>query len=333
MNKMKVLVPFYPLYVSTEREDYFKLCAEITGGDIIPSRNRPAFGIIKKIVRQNVHAQGDGFPFPLLAPLFAKRTVYSFVNNYIGHKWYAVLVRRFLLNMCDIVVVNSEYNRNNFIRQGIKEEKLKILPYPADYEYFSKPEGGEKFREKFGIGRDEKFAMTIGMGYHKNPEIIAEACKKAGIRLVIAGFRNKHESGERYPGFRASDAVGNYNNVIVTGYLSKEELLGAYDSASVYVNSSDSDGEVFAIAVYDAAGAGVPLCLPDYGTFDVFRGSALFHGNHDSGKLSENIRRYMNDSKLAEENAKNAKIIAGKYDAANVRKQFEQLYREIGFVT
>lgn len=333
---MKVLVPFYPHYASTEKGDYFKLAVDISGGEVITTDKNNFWQIIKKIWRQDVHAQGREFPFPILACFFTRKSVYTFHNNFIGQKWYAVILRRFIFNHYDKIVVQTEWAKKNYIKQGIKPEKIAVIPLPVDYKFFSEnKKGGDEFRKKYGLKPDEPFAFSIGTSYHKNPHIIINACKKAGIKLVIAGYKENLVAKSVYKGFKIAPEILNNTdteNVIFTGHLRGEELLNAFDAATIYINSSDEDGEAMGTAVYEAASAGVPLCLPDYGTFDAFKGCALFHSNHNVEQLAENIKKYLSDPDLRQKNSEEAKKVASQYDYEIVRKQYEELYRELGII-
>jgi len=333
---MKILVPFYPHYASTEKGDYFKLAKDISDGEVITTDKNNFFQIIKKIWRQDIHAQGREFPFPTLACFFARKSVYTFHNNFIGQKWYAILLRRFIFNHYDKIIVQTEFARQNYIKQGVKPEKIAVIPLPVDYKFFSQnKKGGDEFRKKYGLLPEEPFAFSIGTSYHKNPDVIIKACKIAGIKLVIAGYKKNLEAKSVYKGFKIAPEILkqiNTENVIFTGHLSGEELLKAFDAATIYINSSDEDGEAMGTAVFEAASAGVPLCVPDYGTFDAFKGCALFHKNHNAEQLADNIRKYLSDPQLRKENSEKAKIIASRYDYEIVRKQYEKLYKELGII-
>ena len=65
---------------------------------------------------------------------------------------------------------------------------------------------------------------------------------------------------------------------------------------------------------------------------DVFKGCALFHANHDPGRLADNIRKYMRDRKCADGNASKAKSVAARFDYDEVKGQYAAFYRNIGFV-
>ncbi|OGS22590.1 MAG: hypothetical protein A2252_03155 [Elusimicrobia bacterium RIFOXYA2_FULL_39_19] len=331
---MKIIAPFYPHYASTEKADYFKIGADITNGEIVTIDKNSFIGLIWKIWKQNVHGHGRGFPFPQIACFFAERSVYTFHNNFIGQKWYATMLRRFIFNHYDKIVVQSEFALNNYTNQGIKPEKLVLIPLPIDYKYYSQNKGnGAEFRKRFGLASDEPFAFSIGTSYHKNPEIIIEACKIAGIKLLIAGYKDNLQAHKVYSGFKVGKNISaDIKNVIFTGHLRGTDFLDAFVAATMYLNSSDEDGEAMGSAVFEAASAGVPLCVPDYGTFDCFKNTALFHKNHDAHDLAENIKKYLADPALRKTNAQKALLIASNYDYDIVRKQYELLYKEVGII-
>ncbi len=336
MVKLNILVPFYPLYVSTPREDYFAICAEAAGQsaqDLVVIQKRSTLSLLRSLWGQPVFAHGRGRWFPEFTSLLANRTIYNFYNNFIGQGRWAILLRRFLLNRCAFVVVQSEFARENYIRQGIRPEKLAILPIPVDYHYFAQPGNPDRFRKKWGLG-NEPYAMCVGIRYHKNPWIMIEAARKAGVKMVMVGFKNTEDirswSREYLPQQGLLDLKD--PNVILTGYLETEELRDGLAGCSAYLNSSESDGEVFCIAAYEAAAAGAPLCLADYGTFAIFKDAALFHSNHDSDELGRNIQRVVQDHALRDRLTTRAKIIARAHDYEDVRETYRQFFLKNGFI-
>lgn len=329
---MKIVVNFYPIDI-VEKEDYFKLGADITGGEIIPVMGNSFFGIIKKIRGDDVHAHGRGFPFPEISCIFAKKSAYTPHYNFIGSSLKGKILRRIVLNRYTKIVAQTEYGKRNYIKEGINPDKIEVLPIAVDYKYFSNPKDGEEFRKKYGIGKDEQFALCVGIRKTKNPLVIVDACKKAGIKLVMTGFKDESEVrpgfGWLLPPKELIDLQS--EDVIITGHIDNEELLAAYDAATVYINSSEDGGECFGLAAYEAASSGVPLCLPDFGVFETFNECALFHSNHDSDKLAENIQKYLDDKELVRKNTEKAKEIASGFDYPVVRKQFEEFYERNGF--
>jgi glycosyltransferase involved in cell wall biosynthesis len=331
---MKVVIPFPVKHHNIDpREDYFELIREVCGGEFVSVMENGFFSTIKKIRGDKVHAHGRGLPFPELSSFFAKNSVYTPHNNHLGASGITRFIRKLIFNRYDWIAAQTEYGKRNYISQGVKPEKIVVLPIPVNYDFFSKPTGGDEFRKKYRLG-DEPFVLCINARKTKNPEIIIDACKKVGVKVVFVGHKSKEEV---QPGFEwllpepevlAMESEG----VIFTGNLKKEGVLAALDAADVYVNSSDDGGECFSLVVYEAAAAGVPLCLPDFGVFESFNGGALFHGNHNSEQLAENIKKYLNDPQLRKSNVEKARKVAASINYPIVRKMYEDFYAKIGFV-
>lgn len=332
---MKHLVPFYPAVVQTKKEDFFRIGKDVGGGKIIPVKGRGFFEILKEVRGQNVHAHGRGFPFPELCSLFARKSIYSPINDTLGGKWWTRAVRRFVFNRYEKIICNTDFGRKNFIKGGIKPEKIVVIPNVVDYKFFSKTKGGNEFRKKFGIGRKEKFALSIGIRPLKNPDVIAKACELAGIKSVMVGPYDRGElekawKGKGFEWYLPPKDILNNENVVLTGQLQGKELLGALDAATIFVNSSNY--ETFGLAVYEAASSGLPLCLPNYPAFDIFRRCALFHNYRDQGQLAGNINKYLDNPRLMKSNARKSREIAKRFDYGTVSKQLEKLYKQTGML-
>jgi glycosyltransferase involved in cell wall biosynthesis len=330
----KIVIPFPIEHHNVDpREDYFELCRDICGGEFVSVMSSKTSDVIRSISGENVHAHGRGLPFPELSALFARKSVYTPHNNHLGSSGATRAFRKFVFNRYDWIAAQTEYGRRNYVSQGVNPKKIVVLPIPVNYGFFSRPGGGREFRKKFGLG-DEPFVLCINARKSKKPEIIIDACEKVGVKLVLAGHKSRDEVR---PGFEwllpepeVLEREG--KDVVFTGNLDKYGVLAALDAANVYVNSSEDGGECFSLVVYEAACAGVPLCLPDFGLFEAFDGSALFHQNTNSDQLADNIKRYLEDERLAKKNAASAKKIAKKVDYLPVRKMYEKFYKRIGFV-
>ena len=145
---MKIVVNFYPIDI-LEKEDYFKLGADITDGEIIPVIGNNFLSIARKISGKNIHAHGRGFPFPEISCLFAKKSVYTPHYNHIGSTKKGKFLRKLILNNYTKIIAQTEYGKRNYIRDGIDQKKIEVLPIAVDYKYFSNPTGGDEFRKKF----------------------------------------------------------------------------------------------------------------------------------------------------------------------------------------
>jgi len=321
------LVWHYPVVCQTPKEDFFKVCKDAGSGNIVSAKHG-FVKTLKAIWRKDVHAQGRGFPFPEAACLFARRSVYSPHNDTLGSRWYTKSVRRFIYNRYDKIISQTEYGRLNLIKQGIKKEKIEVIPIPVDYGFFSKPKGSYMFRKKHRLG-NKPFALVVGIRSVKNPDVILEACRIAGIKAVMVGPCSQQDANNAWKGmdfgwYLPDRKLLSHPNALFVGQLPANELLAAIDAATVFVNSSYY--ESFGLAVYEAAAAGLPLCLPDFGTFDAFRKCALFHKPNDARKLAQNIMRYTKNTGLRKRHGVEASKVAKRFNYYAVRKMYEDFY-------
>lgn len=329
---MKHVVPFYPVICQTPKEDFFGIGKEVAGGEIISVKEKKFFDIIKEIRGQVVHSHGRGFPFPEMCSLFAKKSIYSPHNDTLGTKAYTRTIRRILFNRYSKIIVQTTYGKRKLVEQGIKEYKITVIPNPIDYKFFSSPKDGAKFREKFGIEKNEKVAISVGIRPVKNPEVIIKACEKSGIRVVLVGPKSKEDANSSWKGsdfdwYMPPKEVFDHKNVIMTGQLKPNEFLQALAGSDIFINSSDYEN--FGVAVYEAAASGLPMCLPNSGTFDVFKDCALFHDKKNVEELSNNIDTYLEDQNLRKSNGASSKSIAKEVDYDIVKRMFEDVYKEL----
>lgn len=330
---MKIVVPFYPTDVKG-KEDFLKFTADITGGEIISVSDFTKVQLIKKIFGQKIHAHGRGLPFPESSCIFARRKIYTPHYNVVGVTRKSSILRSKLWNRYEKIIALTEYARKNFIREGIVPKKIELLPLCIDFGKYQNLSGGKSFRKKYDLAKNEPFALVIGLRKGKNTDVIANACIKAGVKCVMVGFTKKTDSVTGFDWLLPPKSLteNRNENIILAGKLSEKDLMSAMNAATMYVNSSDHTFECFSLSTYQCAAAGVPLCLPNFGVFDIFKNSALFHNNKNSDQLASNIIKYLESSKLRKSKSKSAKKIAKSRDYPKVRGMYEDFYRRIGYI-
>lgn len=328
---MKHVVPFYPVVCQTKKEDFFGIAKETSGGEIISSKDTKPIEILKRIRGEVVHSHGRGFPFPEMCSLFSKRSVYSPHNDTIGSKTVTRHVRRFLFNRYDRIIVQTEFGKKSLENEGVDPDKIRVIPNPVDYDFFSKKSGEGDIRKKLGLGKNEKFAAVVGIRSLKNPDVIAKACKESDIRVVMVGPStpsqvSKTWKSKGFDWYLPPKILSRMENVITPGQLTAKETLQMFSCRPIFINSSNYEN--FGLAVYEAASAGLPLCLPSHGTFDSFRKCALFHKHKDQKKLSSNISKYIENPTLSSKNGSAARTVAKACDYDVVKKMFKDFYKE-----
>jgi len=324
----------YPIVCQTEKEDFIKTGKDVGGGEILSVKQLSKLSIIKSIWRQEIHAHGRGFPFPEMASVFAKKSVYSPHNDTIGSSWFTRFTRRFVFNRYDKIIAQTEYGKNRLIESGIQKKKIVVIPAAVDYNFFSNPTGGKSFRKKYNLGKDP-FILAVGIRALKNPMSILRACERTGVKAVMIGPYKKEDlektwKGKGFEWYLPPEELLKSKNVVLPGQLSGKDFLAALDAATVFVNSSDY--ESFGLAVYEAAASGIPLCLPDQGTFDAFRDCALFHENNNEDQLSNNIKIYINNPMIRRKNTRKAKEIAKNNDYEIIKDKYTKLYKSLNII-
>lgn len=147
------------------------------------------------------------------------------------------------------------------------------------------------FKKKFTNGSDYIFHVGV-MEKRKNISTLIKAFRllldsgETNYKLVLAGKGTGRKASDDTENIRLLIRQMNLSgNVILTGYLSDEELASAYQNASLYVFPSYNEG--FGIPVLEAFKAGIPVivannsCLPEVGgdavkTFNPFDANELF---------------------------------------------------------
>jgi glycosyltransferase involved in cell wall biosynthesis len=114
--------------------------------------------------------------------------------------------------------------------------------------------------------------------------------------------------------------------VVFRGFIPHSELpkhLGRYQ---VYVNSSISEGQC--LAVYEAAMAGLAVCLPRTISFTgTFKDRALFHEIGDTPALAHSMYVYATDSAMRDRHIESAqKYIREQYNRTVVNERVKKLF-------
>ena len=156
----------------------------------------------------------------------------------------------------DLIYVNSEQYRRNWIERGIDGEKIKILPRGLDTSLFHPTRRDPKFWRQYGAEPGELILLYVGrVSVEKNLDVFAAAhdrVRAAGlpVRAAIVG-----------DGVYTKTMHKLLPDACFTGYLSGEPLARAYASADIFVFPSVSD--TFGNVVIEAQASGLPVIVSD----------------------------------------------------------------------
>ncbi len=157
-------------------------------------------------------------------------------------------------NMCDVVIAPSPEIKALLKSHGVTK-RIEVVPTGIEI-----PKMLEKnsVRKKYKLGENEKVVLHVGrISKEKNIEFILRAMKKkpAAWKIIIASDGPCKKQLEE-----AASKIG-VNNVLFTGFVSKDKLNELYFLADVLVVASKSETQ--SIVVAEAAARGLPIVTLD----------------------------------------------------------------------
>ncbi|MDN3669273.1 glycosyltransferase family 1 protein [Echinicola jeungdonensis] len=156
--------------------------------------------------------------------------------------------------------------------------------------------------ENYGIKEGEKFLLHVGvMEKRKNLVKLIEAFSKIidrNLKLVLVGQRPPKIFSDDYKNIVSTISRLNLNDkVILTGYVTDEELFTLYSRASAYVFPSLYEG--FGIPVIEAYHFSLPVAASNRGALpEVIGNGGLLFDPNDVDDIADKLKRISNLSEL-----------------------------------
>jgi glycosyltransferase involved in cell wall biosynthesis len=281
------------------------------------------------------------FTAPLFCPVPVIATIHDLAFEHMpetftrrGSLQLKFTVRRTAKRAARIATV-SEYSRQDLIRTyKLPPEKVVVThngigpifsPQPA-----SRDEA-QKLRHRFGIERD--FILAVGsLQPRKNLVRLIRAYAKLRSRkdgfhhqLVIVG-RKLWLSNEIFAEAKRQEWA---RDIILTGYVSDEDLPAFYRAASAFVYPSLFEG--FGIPPLEAMACGTPVVTSNTSSLPEVAGdAALLIDPYDEQSLANALLRIVNDEELRALLRENGFVQSKKFTWRNAAEKTLQLYREAG---
>lgn len=153
----------------------------------------------------------------------------------------------------------SEYSKKVYIREGIPENKIKVIYAGLDPGKFKK-KSKKQARKLLKLPEGKLILCYVGrLVYHKNIQLILEILGKLNNPKILFLIIGK---GEYYKGL--IELVEFYNlkdKVKFLGYVSDEYLPLYYSASDIFINPSFL--ESFGLTVLEAAGCGCLVVVAD----------------------------------------------------------------------
>jgi glycosyltransferase involved in cell wall biosynthesis len=270
------------------------------------------------------YAKKNNIPYVLQAhgsvlPFFQKEKLKEIFDKLWGFD---------ILHDANKVFALTEVEKEQYLKMGVKEEKIEIVPLGINIdEYKALPPKG-KFRYKYNISPDEKLILFLGRIHEIK-----------GLDLLIKSFNNISNDNVKLTivggdyGFKGEleKLINEYNlnkKVIFPGVLTGENKKEALVDCDIFVMPSRY--ESFTTSGLEAMACSKPLILTKNNHIHTWvKDNVGLICEFDEEELSKCIETLLTDEQLCEKyGAQGKKLIEDKYDWNKVEKQIMQLYEE-----
>ena len=225
----------------------------------------------------------------------------------------------------EIIFTPSEFVKKDLLRY-MPSTKNKIS---VTYEAGSEPLNVKPKRPK-SSSISKPFIFHVGSPFpHKNIENLVKAFeslknKHPKLKLVLSGKKEYYfEELENWVKDRKYA-----EDIIITGYISDNELKWLYQNASAYVLPSLSEG--FGLPGLEAMANNCPLvssnatCLPE-----IYEDAAHYFNPEDYQDMSEKIDQVISDKKISSKLVKAGKKQVDKYSWHKMTKEIYEAYQKL----
>lgn len=152
------------------------------------------------------------------------------------------------------VIAETENERQELIRFGVRSDRIHIISSSLDAAAFSVPHSG--FRAKYGFAATEPLLLYVGGFYpNKRVEDAIRVSGKTGTKLAVIGRDPDPQERNKKEGARLARECG--ANVSFLGKIAWEDVLGAYQEASVLLLPSKFEG--YGLVLLEAMASGLPF--------------------------------------------------------------------------
>lgn len=248
---------------------------------------------------------------------------------------FKFLVQKVLVKRVDGVIAVSKTSKKDIVRfLGVPQEKIHVV-YEAPRKIFKKLETGDwKLEIKKQYGLPNRFVLYVGdVNYNKNILGLAKACKMAKTSLVIVGEQAANEKvdlshPENLPFAEFLEKYGKDPEVLRLGFVSDEDLVAIYNSATVYCQPSFYEG--FGLPVLEAMACGTPVvAAKTQALVEIADKTALFADPKKPEDMAEKILELLENSELRAQLIRKGGKRVKEFSWDKTAKETAQLYRKV----
>lgn len=284
-------------------------------------------------------------PFFLTLPIFKKGKIVVTVHDFIPFvfpkyfprgirgeiKW---LIQKNLLKRCDAIITDSESSKKDIIKfTGIDSSKVKVVYLAVDRD-FRKLTDKEAEKTKLKYKLPEDFLLYVGdVTWNKNLPRLIEAVGKLNIPLVLVGKALASDNFDKNNPWNrdlstVKDKVKGNKKIKVLGFVDKEDLVGLYNLAKVFVMPSLYEG--FGFPILEAMACGCPVVTSKTGSIPEVTENSVYYVNPCSTEdISKGILKVYSEEKLQKDLSQKGLIQAKIFSWEKTASETMSLYKKL----
>lgn len=191
----------------------------------------------------------------------AHSTKEDFRNSYIGANLVSGTFKqwiKFCYSLGDVIITPTEYSKKLLKGYGIKKPIYAVSNGIDLADYQPTKEKGKRFRERYGIGENEKVVMSIGLLMKRKgvPDFVELARRMPEYKFIWFGTANLKLAGSEV---RKAVTENLPKNMIFAGYADKPKIQEALSGSDLFLFPSYEETE--GIVVLEALAMKIPVIL------------------------------------------------------------------------
>lgn len=234
-----------------------------------------------------------------------------------------------MANKADAIIAVSLSSKRDIIEcYGIEPEKISVV-YPGLYPQEIYEQQGVKPKIN-GLKENNYILSVAAIHEYKNQTRLIKAFAAfknkfpdVDLKLVLAGNTKKE--------MNLSDLVDECNcknDIILTGFVSDEELIWLYKNSSLFVYVSLYEG--FGLPILEALTCERPVICSNVTSMPEVGGDAVYYCNpYDVDAIEDAIEKVLFDEELKTNMINKAKLQASKFSYAKAAKEIIDVYNSV----
>lgn len=217
-------------------------------------------------------------------------------------------INKMLLKQADAIITDSNCSAKDVFKlTGIPKEKVQTVYLAAGEEFKQVKNATAKsnaLQKKYQL--PEKFVLYVGdVTWNKNVPRIIQAVTRAKVPLVMVGKALAEKDFDKnnlwnIDRIRVQELSANNPYVHILGFVSSEELVMFYNSATVFVMPSLYEG--FGLPILEAMSCGCPVITSKEGSlFEVAGESALYVDAQSTDIIAKKLKEVFFNTSLQKE--------------------------------